>query len=441
MRRLAIVLLLLTPLVSGQIVLGSDQLARVRRNFEPRPGDAPLRCDVTPLAPALNFAFRFQAGYTFHVPQSQYPGSTRGWSVLTAITPEDGPPEATYLLARIPLSNASRVDANFDVRGLYFLGVGRYSVESTLRDDRNRTCRKQWQVVVRPSHANRAVPSALPPDAVRQFSPLNAPGIQHPGSATPMRLSVLLNAAAFSARRTSIRPYDRTVLLGALTALIEHLPATSVRVTVFSLEQQREVFRSDRFAPPDLYRMADAIVALQSATVDVHLLQKPLGHVDFLAGLIGRELSSPDPAGTVIFLGPTSRYGDKIPKDAFLAPADAGPRFFYVRYEGPRRLPVPAAIEEVPTDLGSATGRSGDGSASIPSPSPAPAHPANAAGGGGRGSGGGRNARGSLSTGPPPVEGQADIITAAVTRLKGKTLTIHSPAELAKAIRKIERER
>ena len=138
MRRLAIALLLLTAPASAQFALDPGQLARVRRNFEPRPGDAPLRCDVTPLAPALNFAFRFQAGYTFHVPESQYPGATRGWSVLTAITPEDTAGEATYFLARTPLSSASRVDANFDIGGLYFLGVGRYSVESTLRDDRNR---------------------------------------------------------------------------------------------------------------------------------------------------------------------------------------------------------------------------------------------------------------------------------------------------------------
>jgi len=39
------------------------------------------------------------------------------------------------------------------------------------------------------------------------------------------------------------------------------------------------------------------------------------------------------------------------------------------------------------------------------------------------------------------VEGQADVITAAVSRLKGKTLNIHTPADLAKAIRKIEQRR
>jgi hypothetical protein len=38
---------------------------------------------------------------------------------------------------------------------------------------------------------------------------------------------------------------------------------------------------------------------------------------------------------------------------------------------------------------------------------------------------------------PPSGEGQTDIISAAVSRLKGKTLVIHSPAELARAIRKI----
>jgi hypothetical protein len=39
------------------------------------------------------------------------------------------------------------------------------------------------------------------------------------------------------------------------------------------------------------------------------------------------------------------------------------------------------------------------------------------------------------------AEGQTDVIAAAVGRLKGKTLTIHTPADLAKAIRRIEGRR
>jgi hypothetical protein len=445
MRRAAIALLLLTPLASAQFVVPAGELDVVRRNFESRPGDEPLRCDVTPLAPSLNFAFRFQAGYTFHVPQTWYPSSTRGWLVLTAITPERG--EATYLLARTRLSEALRVGLDFDVRGAYFLGVGRYSVESTLLDGRNRVCRKQWQIVVGPARAIRAIPFALPPDTVRPFTPAVSPDTQHQDSTAPMHLSVLLNAAAFSTLRTVIRPYDRGVLLGALTALLEHLPATSVRLVVFSLEQQREVFRSESFAPPGVDKAADAIRSLQLATVDVQVLQKPLGHVDFLARLIARERDEPNPADTIVFLGPTSRYGDKIPEGVLPTPAEGSPHFFYLRYESPHR-PVfaPAAIPVVPT----ADPGLGGGSTSPPPPLNGPA-PQNAAGGphppvpgqnstaGGPGRvGGGGGAPAATSQ---AAEGQTDVIAAAVGRMKGKTLTIHTPADLAKAIRRIEGRR
>ena len=461
MRRTAIAFLLVTPLASAQVLVAPAQLARVRRNFEARPGDTSLRCEVTPLAPALNFAFRFQAGYSFHVPQSQYSGPTRGWSVLTAVTPEDGAGVATYLLARDQFLDASRVGGDFDIRGLYFLGVGRYAVESILRDDRNRICRKQWRIVVQTARADRAVPLALPPDTVRQFSALDWPDIHHPDDASPMRLTVLLNAAAFSPRRSVLRPSDRMVLTGAVNSLLEHLPATSVRVVAFSLEQQREVFRRDDFAPPDVSKLADAIVALPLATVDVRVLQKPLGHVDFLAGLIARELAAPHPADTVVFWGPTSRYGSAIPKGALPTPAGAQTRFYYLRYEGPRRPPAPSPIEiqvDNPTSSGTPGGTApGDGSASSSGTTqPAPPRPppsqgsggtggsggASMGGGGGGGAGGrGRGERGGLPPFPSPGEGQPDIITAAVARLKGKTLVIHTPAELAKAIRKIEDKR
>jgi hypothetical protein len=61
------------------------------------------------------------------------------------------------------------------------------------------------------------------------------------------------------------------------------------------------------------------------------------------------------------------------------------------------------------------------------------------------GNGGIGSGRGHTSSPPPPsplppLEGQTDIISAAVARFKGKTLTIQRPADLAKAIRKIEQK-
>jgi hypothetical protein len=450
MRRAAIALLLLTPVAAAQALVTAGELPRLQRIFTSRSGSEPLACDVTPITPSLNFAFRYLAGYSFHVPQSQYQASSRGWSVLTAITPEAG--AATYLVGRTLLSDATRSGMNFDIHGLYFLGEGRYSVESTIRDDRNRVCRKQWQIVVKSSHANRAVPPALPRNTVRQFSPFISPDIKIADHGPPMRLSILLNAAAFSTFRTTIRQYDRTVLLGALTALLERLPAASVRLVVFSLEQQREIFRSEHFAPSDTDKVGDAMRSMQQATVDVHVLEKPLGHVDFLAGLIDRERDAPNPADTVVFLGPTSRYGNKIPEDVLPAPASGlagqdSARFFYVRYESLRRASgMPGSSGIYSADAGGNGGRSGttvaDETTGQNGPGqhapPSPGTGAGMGGGGGRGGGGrGHSIDPQLAS---PGEGQTDIITAAVARLKGKTLTIHTPGDLAKAIRRIDKQ-
>ena len=67
MRWPSVVLLMFAGPAFAQTPVAGSGLTRVLQEFEPHPGDIPLRCDVTPLSPALNFAFRFRAGYTFHV--------------------------------------------------------------------------------------------------------------------------------------------------------------------------------------------------------------------------------------------------------------------------------------------------------------------------------------------------------------------------------------
>ena len=501
MRWTALVVLLWTAPASAQTAVGPGQVTRLLHDFEPNPGDQPLRCEVTTLGPILNFAFRFEAGYTLHVPFSQYRDTVDGWRVLTTITPEDGNRQRTFLLARYQPSEVTKTELNFDIAGVYLLGVGRYSVEAALRDDRNRVCRKQWEVVVKPGRGDR-VPSAMPPDSVRALSVLSWPDTRHPDQAPPLHLSLLLNAAAFSTRTTTMRAIDRQVLLSALTGMLEHLPTTSVRLVVFSLEQQREFFRSDDFKLAALDKVVEAINALQLATVDFHVLQKPLGHVDFLSDLVNRELRAPAPSDTVVFLGPPSRYGNRIPESALSKPVSAKPRFFYVQYQGPRRLPFPTAPPDSSSpQLGPPGGRSG-GLSSDAGPdagsldttaqsadTPHPLHPpstgsgssngnsntngsssnsngnggtssssgsgsgsgsgsssgsgsgSGSGGGSGMGGGGhmgGRNPGGGFPPIPPPAERQTDIISEAMARLKGKTLAVHSPADLAQAIRKIE---
>jgi hypothetical protein len=395
MRRAAVVLLLLAATISAQVPVAVDEVARIRSDFAPRAGEQTLNCDVTPLAAFANFAFLFEAGYVFHVSQSQYFEADGDWIVFTSIHPDGHPLEDMSLIHRVPRNRAVASGSRFDIRGLYFLGAGSYSVESTLRDGRDRVCRKQWRVVVPALRVDRSVPSKLPPYKVAQYSPIVRPDMRNPDDAAPVRLTVLLNAAAGSPRRTTIGSVDRERILDALTALLEHLPTTSVRVVAFSLEQQKEVLRLDGFKASDMNQISGAIAALPQATIDVNVLKNPRGHVDFLAGMIRRELDAPDPADTIVFLGPTSRYWEKLPKDA-LPPGQAHARVFYVRYE----RWVRAYME--PAD---------------------PAHPRQhvAEIGGSR--------------------GQPDIISRAVAQLNGKTMIVHTPSELAAAIRKIEEGR
>ncbi len=106
MLRAVIVLSLLTPVVRAQVPIGIDEVTRVRSEFEPRAGEQPLLCDVTPVPPSPNFAFRFRAGYTWHVSESQYLGSTGGWSVFTSIHPEGHPQNDMSFVQHVPLAGA-----------------------------------------------------------------------------------------------------------------------------------------------------------------------------------------------------------------------------------------------------------------------------------------------------------------------------------------------
>ncbi|HYL35808.1 MAG TPA: hypothetical protein VEV17_07845 [Bryobacteraceae bacterium] len=74
--RLALALFLLTPLVAmrGQTFVDPSRTARIAKSFDLHQADKPLRCEVNLIPPQLNFSFRFQTGYLFRVPLSQYSG-------------------------------------------------------------------------------------------------------------------------------------------------------------------------------------------------------------------------------------------------------------------------------------------------------------------------------------------------------------------------------
>ena len=352
MRPLAIAVLLAST-GAAQVIVDAARFGSTLKSLEPRAGEQTLRCDVTPIKPSLNFSFRFQAGYVVRVPMNQYSGTGHGWAMITSITPQGGGQKPVYLASRVRLPPIPETKVNVEVGGGYLLGEGRYDVNWTLLDDTSRVCRGSWHVDAKLGRRERQLKLSMPPDTVADFTLRGRPDSRRGSDdAAPIRLTVLLNAAPLFPLRTRLRASDRVVLLGLLSSLLERVPARSVRLVVFNLDQQKTLLRLDAFAPGALGRVAQALNGTELGLVDYHVLQNRRGHVDFLAGLINQELRAETPSDVVVFLGPESRFVDKLPPTALAEPAGAPPQFFDLQFK-----PYFRAAASLPDSISLATAK------------------------------------------------------------------------------------
>jgi hypothetical protein len=328
--RFTLLLMLACIVGSAQSVVNAARINPSTANFEPQPGEVAMKCDVMPLRPQLNFGFLYQAGYRVSIPLANYTGTGHFFAQLLRVTPAGGTP--VYLTARVRLPVIPPTKANGEYGGSYLLGEGRYRVDWKMLDDTGRVCRKSWNVNVRKSYNERSVKVALPPGTVTDVSMRGAPRPALKDDAAPFRLTILLHAAPLSPRRTRIAVRDRTTLLGTMATMLRRLPATSVRLVVFNLDQQKELFRQDGFVLGNLDQVAQSIDDLQLGTVDVRVLQNKKGHADFTAQLLNREMAEPNASDVVVVLGPPSRFFDKVPKDDLQAAAGASPKVIYLQH-------------------------------------------------------------------------------------------------------------
>jgi hypothetical protein len=265
-----------------------------------------LACEVTPTRPYLNFGFRFQAGYFFTVPLRQFAGPGHRIQVVTRLTPQAGP--AVVLGQRFDLPPVPPTKQSIEVGGGYLLGEGNYRVDWLLYDEQSRACRKSWRLKVARSGAERKIDLAIPAGTVTDFSLTGLPPPRlEAKSGAP--LSILLNAAPLSPRRLRLRASDELLLVGALASLQERLGARPVRLVVFNLDKRQQLYARDDFRPAQLNEVSQAINQLELDAVDYEVLKSPQGHIDFLATLLNREAA----AETIVLLGPTTRYFEKMP--------------------------------------------------------------------------------------------------------------------------------
>jgi hypothetical protein len=338
--------LLVVPRIFAQSLVEPARIpASLAAAFTANPVEQPLRCEVTPVQPALDFRFRFQAGYSVNVPMEQYLGPKHGWAIFTRVTPPDSKP-AVYLVSRVRLPDVPPTKVKIDTFGGFLVGPGRYHVEWALFDDQDRVCRKDWNIEAKLSHSEHNVKLDIPPATVADFGGNGLPPqTRARADALAFRLTILLHAAPISPHRTQLRVNDRILLMSTLASLAGTVPALSVRLAVFNLDKQRILFNQDDFTLASLGRVAQALNDMELDAIDYHTLQNPTGHIDLLSDLINRELASPKPSDAVVFLGPASRYIDKMPPAAVDATA-AKLRFFYFQYR-PLRMRGPMLPDSI----------------------------------------------------------------------------------------------
>jgi hypothetical protein len=357
---------------TAQYVIDS---VRGAKSFAAHASDRPLHCEVNPVPASLSFSFRFQTGYVVRLPLKPYAGATHRWNVLMRVTPIGGV-EPFYLTSYTRLRNIPKTKAQGEFDGVFQVGEGRYSVDWILADDQNRACRKSWKVLARLDGKERSLKLGMAANTVagvtfhrwkqsdeRDVRPLD-------------RLTVLLHAAPLYPRSNRFRFQDRMLLISSLASLLEAVPARSVRVVVFNLDQQKELFRQDDLTPDSFDRVAQSTTDLQLQIVDYRVLENRRGHISLLADLINHELAAEQPPDKVIFLGPTSRFYDKVPDTVLEQRSASAPQFFYFQYK--------------PN-----WGRGAD----FP-----------------------------------------DSVAMAIRKVKGKTMLIHTPDEFARAIREVENQ-
>ncbi len=374
--RAALLFALFAAMAQAQTMVNPARLPPRLRAMESPWDEKALECSVTPIKPALNFAFRIQSGFTVRIPMNQFDGKGHGWAILTRITPREGERQPVFLASRTPLPDVPKNKVEVEMGGGYLLGEGRYDVRWMLLDDQDRACHKDWSIEAKLTGAERQARVAMRPNTVAPFSLRGSPGAAPAhDDVAPLRITILMHAAPLSPRRNRLRGTDGMLLVGSLSALMERLPTRSVRMVAFNLEQQREIYRRDEFTLDSIQQVLHALNGLELDLVDYHTLLNRRGHMDLLAGLLNQEMHAAQPSDAVVILGPVARSLDKPPRDLLEKPEGELPRFFFFRYKPWFRQ-----------------------AAALP-----------------------------------------DTLTLAVNRLKGRVLTIRTPAEFAKAIDQLER--
>src|SRR5215471_7342812 len=387
--------------LQAQSLADASDVARIRKVFDSVAAAQPLRCEIHSLKPALDYSFRFQTGYRIDVPLAQYRGEGHELRVLVRVIPEGR--DAVYLSSTAKLPDVPQTNMDGEFAGKFVVGEGSYGVEVLVQDDSQRVCQAQWRIQAKRSGSTRDLKLATSPGAVEEAVQAGtAPAASERSVARIGRLTILVHAAPMAPGRTELDDSDVTRLSDALGSLVEQMPAQSMRVALFNLEQRLVLWKKDGFAAADLEDVVAEMRKLQLGTVDYKAMQGPEYPAELMAHMLDEELHAAATPDALIVLGPAARVRDAVPSQ-WTIPAAFSARLFYLQYQSGQNRFLPPGLNPSPTVYG------GRGRPPVDSDPGA-------------------------VTSPTPM---SDTIDRFMQRWKGETLVVRTPQEFADAIRKM----
>lgn len=306
------------------------------------PGD-PLKCSVQTFHPFLDFAFRYEVGYLARCDLAQFEGRDMAVASYLRIRPQGA--QSVYLtdVLRMPKMpeamrahyswNKLKQDVEFS--GVFAAGVGEYVVDMVLVDENQRVYHKDWTVKISPGRSERKAELSVAPGTVISAGLPPWRGSKAVGQGPGPQLTVLLDAAPVYPASRKLRAWDRAFLMGSLASLLRGMQPSSVRLIAFNLEQQREVYREDRFDRDHFAKLGEALSRLELGTVSYKTLADQFGWANLLTQLVGKEARGADAADAVVFLGPNVRNLTKIPRE-YVQCDNLGGRLHYLEF-----FPIP----------------------------------------------------------------------------------------------------
>ena len=272
------------------------------------------------------------------MPVDQYRGGEHTWTVGLRVQRESGG-DPVYLIDRMNIPEIPRDRLDAMSQGEFLLGEGNYRASFLLVDDERRACRADWTIAAKSPES--PLQPALAPGAIEPVATPLAVSEPEAGRAPVDRLTVFIHAAPVAPTLVRLHAGDTATLMTSLISLINQVQARSVKVVVFSLDQQKELYRNENFTADHLADVQQAMDSLQLGVIRYRALERPTAYLDLITDLVKEETRAADPARLVVFLGPHSRLcGKPLTDTAMENPGPSSPKFFYLEYARPVALPM-----------------------------------------------------------------------------------------------------